>query len=336
MSGISASTCISLILQHIGGIPLMGTFRTITEGSPLAKQLGGSAFSIPSLSMLSGALNGIPAASMLTSTFQNPIGDITSNLTSSITSVTSNLEATFVTELSNVTGQLERAIKPEFANVISLDQLDSLKENMGNLSGSIPSLEDITDKMSGVKMPTFEDGLDFGMQQVASITTSFDTLASRIPAELDAQVGGLKQSIGEHLDNIAAPLNTGVPLSNVNDITNNLVNSLTSATSANEVAAIINSANSSFSDTKSLIDGAINTSKSTMNTFVEGARVIGQVDVISGTIQGGSDRSKEFVNMITKPEAMQQIKDGVELQKKYFGFDAAPIDIPEEPDTIET
>lgn len=318
MAGISVKTCISLILQHIGGIPLQGATKSLVEGVPPAKQIGIGSFSLPSLEMLSSALDGASMGSMLGDVFQNPIGSVTENLGSSITSVTSNLESTFVESTVGADNALIRTVKSQFASKISLQQIDSLKSTLGNLNSSIPSLTDLTNKISGVTMPSFEIEGDFGLPQVTSITSSFESLAEKIPDSLNEQVGGLRESLGGHLDSITAPLNLGNTLSSTNDIINGLVSSLTNASNAGSAASIINSATSTITATRNTVDDSVDTSKSTMSSLINGAQAIAYVDSVSSAIDSGSTKNQQFLSKVVKPSAMTQIKEGIEAQKNYY------------------
>ena len=316
MSGISAQACISLILQYVGGVPLIGGLKTSIEGCPPAKQiLGAGSFSLPSLNILSSALGGAGVGSMLGSVFQNPLGAISSDLTSSLSGTFSGLESSFVdVGLDNIT----RSIKPEFLGKISLTQLDSLKLNIAGLSDSMPTFTDLTDKISGVSLPTYDQIGDFGLQQVASVTSSFDALVDKIPVELDSQIGGLKSAIGGHLDSITAPLNTLPELTDTHSLVSNLIANISNASNPSLASSIINSTISSVTGTKALIDSRVLTSKSTMNTFMNASQAIAQVSTVNSVLQSDSTRAQDFINQVTKPIAMSQIKDGIELQKKYF------------------
>ena len=316
MAGISAQACISLILQHIGGIPLIGAMKTSVEGCPPARQiLGAGAFSLPALSMVQAAIGGAGIGSMLGTVFQNPLAAISSNLTSSLSGTFNGLESSFV----EISEDLTRSIKPEFINKISLTQVDSLKLNIAGLSDSMPTFTDLTNKISGVALPTFDQAGDFGLQQVAAVTSSFDSLANNIPTELDLQTGGLKAAIGGHLDNIIAPLNTLPQLTDINSVVSNLVANISNAQSPASASSIITSALSNVSGTKSFIDGTVLTSKSTMNTFMNASQAISQASVVNSALQGDSTRSQNFITQITKPTALTQIRAGIELQKKYLG-----------------
>lgn len=318
MAGISVQTCISLILQHIGGIPLQGAFKSVIEGSPPAKQIGIGSFSLPSLNMLSSALDGASMGSMLGDVFENPIGSITDNLGSSITDVTGDLESTFVESTIGADNVLIRTVKSEFASKISLSQIDSLKSTLGNLGSSIPSLTDLTNKISGVTMPSFEVEGDFGLPQVTSITSSFESLAEKIPDSLNAQVGGLRESLGGHLDSITAPLNLGSTLTSANSLVNGLVSSLTGASNAGSVTSIINSATSAITTTRNTVDDNVDTSKSTMLSLIKGAQAISYVDNVSSALDSGSTKNQQFLSKVVKPSAMTQIKEGIEAQKNYY------------------
>ena len=317
MAGISVQACISLILQHIGGVPLVGAIKSSIEGANPAKQIMGvGSFSLPSLNMISSALDGAGLNDMLGDVFQNPIGDITGDLTSSLTDVTDDLESTFVS-LSEVEGGMLRSIKGEFAGKISLEQIDSLKENLANLGSSMPGLTDLTNKISGVTAPTFEQIGDFGLQQVASVTMSFDAIADKIPEALISQVGGLKESISGHLDSITAPLNTSAQLTSAKNLVNNLVSSLTSASNSTGVTSIVNSTISSLTSTNTSINSIVDTSKSTMSAFMTASQGVGFVSTVSGVLESGSIKSQELIKKITNPTVLQQVEDGIELQKEY-------------------
>ena len=59
MPGISAATCISLILARIGGIPLRPAIKMLVEGAPPAKQLGGISTDFTGLSAMAQSLSGV-------------------------------------------------------------------------------------------------------------------------------------------------------------------------------------------------------------------------------------------------------------------------------------
>lgn len=331
-AGQAASIAKSVCLSLIGGIPLMGTMKSFTEGAPVAKQLGGAAsFSMPSLSMLKDSLSGMNPEAMLGKVFENPMGNLTSAIGDKLANLPSTLESTFVEMIPNgipdpVTG-LEgtmRAIKSGFGN-LSLESLDGLKTSLSGMAPSLDNFKDITDKISGVKLPTYGnfdniDMKDFGMPQVSAVMGSFTQLTSKIPTDLDGLAGGVKNLVETNLDTIIKPINSGTQLADINNSLTGLVSNLQSAASGSgnlSVSSIISSA----TDGKAYLDSTYANSRETMSRFVEGGKTMGYVDVVSSTMDpdgGATAKTKGYVTAITKPTVMTQIQEGITRYKQEY------------------
>lgn len=316
MAGISAQQCVSLILSNIGGIPLQGAATTTIEGSPPAKQIGGAAFSIPGMDMLQGAFNGLSADSLTSTLFNNPIATAATSLAATASSAVSNLENTFVTmvpsgiidPITGLEGEM-RAIKTEFADKMSLSQLDSLKTNLSSLSAESLSVKSLTDKISGVAVPDFANG-EFGFQQVASVTTSYEGISQQIPTSLD-KTYNMKSAIGGHLDNITAPLNLAPSMTSTKSSVDSLIVDLQTG------KVSIANANSQYSSATSMYAAQRTTSISTMNTFMEGSKAMSYVSTVAGIVgassTGAIPRANSFVNQVVQPTKIAQIQDGIAL-----------------------
>lgn len=319
MAGISAEHCVSLILQHIGGIPLKPTSTALVEGSPVTKQLGGVATSIPGVEMMSGALNGLSTESMLPNVFQNPVGNLSAGLNTSLTSQISNLESTFVETVSSINPEtgletITRQVKAEYPN-ISLDQIDNLKSQMQTCSANIPAYQDFTDKMSGVKVPSNATVNDFGFQQVATVTSSYESVAANIPEELDQRVGGLSNSITNHLNTITSPLyqeeNLTTTKTSVDSVVDNLIKA--NAVGPSAVSATYANTSNSLNIGNDAIVNSVSNSKSVMNTFISGMTGVGYIATVAGTTSSAQTApiANSLVEKVTKPVPLQQIKDSI-------------------------
>lgn len=324
-ANIAKSVCLSLI----GGVPLMGTVKSFTEGAPVAKQLGGAAsFSMPSLNMVTDALGGMNPEAMLGKVFENPMGSLTSAIGDKLSSLPATLESTFVElvpdgivdPLTGLEGTM-RAIKAEYSN-LDLASLDGLKNSVSGMVPSVSNFSDITDKISGVKLPTYGtfdniDMKDFGMPQVASIAGSFDSLSAKIPSDLDGLAGGVKNLINTKLDTIVAPINSGTQLSSLDGNLTSLVSDLQAYGSGASGAKPLGTITGAISDGKSFMDTTYTNSRETMSRFVEGSKTLGYVDIVSSNmaVDDGNLRNKAFVTSITKPSVMTQIQEGIAREK---------------------
>lgn len=318
MAGISAQTCINLILQHIGGIPLKPTNTALVEGSPVTKQLGMAGYSLPGLETLQGAFNGASTESLLGNVFQNPVGALSDTVAAVATTAQSAIETAFVTTstvIDEITGlpTTIREVGGALAGKISLAEIDALKANVGELASSMPSYKDLTDKISGVKLPNYETAGEFGLQQVVAVQGSYENLAKSIPADLDAQVGGLSGAITDNLGKITQPLNLGDSLSSTNTVLNSMVAQLESVAPQGS-AAVANKYNelmNTVTATKNLVNGSVTQSKSVMGTFVNGSQAMGYVETASGGLMSGSGMTTSLINQVVKPTPLTQMKDGI-------------------------
>lgn len=318
MAGISAQTCINLILQHIGGIPLKPTNTALVEGSPVTKQLGMAGYSLPGLETLQGAFNGASTESLLGNVFQNPVGGAIDTLSDSVTSAAGAIENAFVTtsiDIDPITG-LEteiRSVSGALAGKISIEEIDALQTSLQDLGGVMPDYKTFTDKMAGVKLPNYETAGDFGLQQVVAVQGSYENLASRIPADLDAQVGGLSGAITDNLGKITQPLNLGESLSSTSSFLDTVVSQLESV--APQGSAAVGRKYDEIMDlvasTKSLVNTSVNQSRSVMGTFVNGSQAMGYVETASGGLMGGSGMTTSLINQVVKPTPLAQMKDGI-------------------------
>lgn len=318
MAGISAATCISLILQHIGGIPLKPTNTALVEGSPVTKQMGMAGYSLPGLQTLQGSLNGQSTSSLLGNVFQNPVGAISDGLSTVTAAAPAALETAFVTtttSLDPITGLpvTVREVSGGLEGKLSLAQIDALKSSITSLNGDLPEYKSLTDKMSGVALPNYETSGDFGLQQVVAVQSSYENLANNIPAELNAQVGDLSGAINTNLNKITEPLNLGPSLTNTNLVLETAVAQL-QAVSPQGPAAVLNKYNeimNTVATTQSLVNGTVAESKYVMGTFVNGSQAVGYVETASGALMGGPSMSNTLINRVVKPTPLAQMKEGI-------------------------
>lgn len=301
MAGISAETCISLILSRIGGIPLRPATAVSVEGSPPAKQLGGISTSFTSLTSMSQSLSGMSIPEINAGIFQNPIASATSTLNGSITSGLSSLQS--------MAGTFDPMTGSYSGGSLSLDQVNALTMKLngstlgstldpatgmysqvtnlgtGGLAGGLSSLKDHTDKMSGLKVPNYENAGEFGFLQLTSMQSSMNSMTKQIPDGLNTEVGGIKDKITDKMTAVSAPLEMGPSLASVTTNVNSI--SELSSLSGAALTAKYDQILASVTSGEASVNSVVSNSKSSMTALVNATDAASYPAVAVGVISSG-------------------------------------------------
>lgn len=327
MAGISVSQCISIVLSKIGGIPLKGASTSFVEGAPNAKQLAGAMKTLPGLSTLSSVLQGGSITAALGNTFQNPIAAASATLGGSITSAVPGIQSLAGT-FDPITGGFS-------GGKLSLEQVNSLTSKLngstlgsvldpvtgeysmvsnpgtGGIQNSLGGLTDLTDKMSGVKLPNYEQEGDFGFQQYTSMQSAFDSMKSEIPDTLDAEAGGVKSVIDAKLVDLSSPLNTSSTITSTNDTVSTLVADLNNLSGA-ELEAKIASVETQLGAADAEISTSVTRSKTAMTNMVNASDAASYIAVASGVVRTGeTGEIATTIDKVVKPAARARIETDV-------------------------
>lgn len=327
MAGISVSQCISIVLSKIGGIPLKGASTSFVEGAPNAKQLAGAMTTLPGLSTLSSVLQGGSITSALTSSFQNPIAAVSSTLGSSITSAVPGVQSLAGT-FDPITGGFS-------GGKLSLEQVNSLTSKLngstlggvldpvtgeysmvsipgsGGISNSLGGLTDLTDKMSGVKLPNYEIEGDFGFQQYTSMQSAYENMKNEIPPALDTEAGGVKDVIASKLTDLSSPMNTEPTLTSTNSTVSSMVSDLNSL-SGPALDAKVAELELQLGASETEITTSVTKSKSAMTNMINASDAVSYIAVASGAI-----RTKETgelgttIDKVVKPDVRARIESDI-------------------------
>lgn len=334
MAGISAETCISLILSRIGGIPLRPATAVSVEGSPPAKQLGGISTSFTSLSSMAKSLTGMSIPDINAGILQNPIAEATSTLNGSITSGLSSLQS--------MAGSFDPATGMFSGGSLSLDQVNALTMKMngstlgsvldpatglysqvtnvgtGGLAGGLSALKDHTDKMSGLKIPNYENSGEFGFLQLTSMQSSMTSMTKQIPDALNNELGGIKGVINDKMTAVAAPLEMGSSLSSITSNVNSI--SELSGLSGDALTAKYNQILASVTAGEASVNGVVSASKSSMTALVNATDAASYPAVAVGVISSGETGPvKDTIDKVVKPTTKTRIESDL---KKYALEDA--------------
>ena len=327
MPGISAATCISLILARIGGIPLRPAIKMLVEGAPPAKQLGGISTDFTGLSAMAQSLSGVSIPDINAGIFQNPIGSVTSTLSGSITSGLSSLHA--------MAGTFDSSTGSFSGGALSLSQINALTTKLngstlgsvlnpstglysqvtnlgtGGLASSVSLLKDHTDKMSGVKLPNYENDGEFGFLQMMSVQSSMSSISQQIPDSLNAEVGDIKSVLSDKVTNISAPFEME---SSLTSITNNIngISQLSSLSGAS-LTSKYNEILASVTDGETSVNGVVSNSKNSMTQLMNATEAASYSAAIAGVISSDdTGPNKNIIDKIVKPEVKARIQSDLE------------------------
>lgn len=327
MAGISAETCISLILSRIGGVPLRGASTAILEGSPPAKQIGGAVTSIPGLSAMKDSFSGLSLDAINAKTFTNPISSVAGTLSNTINSSLPNIQS--------LAGSIDPLTGSFTGGKLSLDQVNALTSKIngstigvsydeltgtysqisipgtGGVANALPGLVDHTNKMSGLKQPNYENPGEFGFLQLNSVQTSMTSLKTQIPSDLDKSFGVLP-IIEDKVNTIGKPLYMEPDLLFANKSVNDAasLSFLDGAALNANYNRIMNEL--SFSESK--IVSVVSDSKSSMTSLVAAVDATTQISAATGTISSGdTGPAGQTLNKILQPSVKTQIEDGIRI-----------------------
>lgn len=329
MAGISVSQCISIVLSKIGGIPLKGASTAFVEGAPHAKQLAGAMTTLPGLSTLSSVLQGGSITAALGNTFQNPISAASAVLGGSISSAVpglQNLAGTFdpltggfsggklsIEQVNSLTSKLDGSTISAALDPITGQYSMVTTPGTGGISNSLGTLTDLTDKMSGVKLPNYETEGDFGFQQYTSMQSAFENMSKDIPDKLDAEAGGVKSVINSKLQDLSSPLNTSSTLTSVNESVSTMVadlNSLSGPALEEKIASL----HTQLSASEAEITSSVTKSKSAMTAMVNASDAVSYVAVAAGAIRTGeTGELGTTVDKVVKPAVKTRIENDVAI-----------------------
>lgn len=328
MAGISAETCISLILSRIGGIPLRPATTSIMEGSPPAKQIGGIANNFPSLNAMAQSLSGASLSTINAGIFQNPIAAVSTTLAASIPAGVSSLQSMAGT-FDPITGSYS-------GGALSLSQVNALTTKLngstlgstldpvtglytpvtnlgsGGISSGLTSLVDHTDKMSGLKVPNYENSGEFGFMQLTSMQSSMTALTNQIPPALDVETGGVKSMISNKMTSVNAPLEMNSSLTSINSSVNEI--SALSSLSGAALTSKYNEILAAVTTGESTVTTVVSDSKSSMTSLVNAADAASYPAVAAGVIASGETGAvSDTVTKVVQPSVKTRIENDVKI-----------------------
>lgn len=291
MGGMSYAAVLALILQKIGGIPLLGAMRVIAEGSPVAKQslMSGLVGLVPGASLLSAALGGGglgAIASNLSSAFTNPIGAITDAVsgvgTGSISSVVDSLasaagtglvtyaQITTLTTLLN--GRSYSAGDGTYSTVTS-----------NHLANSLPPFTTLTNNMSGVTAPNIGSETanvsvinTINFPQVVSTLSMLHDSKANVSPIIDTTYG-VTTKVNNTINTIVEPFsnNTTANLTSMATILSNLE---ANAVAGHLTSTMIDNAVTALTGHKTLVENLVT---STVSTFTVSQAAMDAANYIS-------------------------------------------------------